>query len=244
MTIDWWTLGFQAVNVAILIWILARFFWRPLAGMIEARREAASRILAEAEAKRGEAAAAAAEAGKTRAGFSAERDAILVAARHAADQESATRRAEAERQAGQIEAAARAAMAAEREAAERAFAERAARLALEIAGRLAGRLDAGAVRAAFLDGLVETIRALPEAKRADAGGDGALQIVSAAPLPPDEQAKARARVAEALGRAVDLAFAVDPALIAGLELRGAHLVVANTWRADLDRLKTEIADVG
>jgi F-type H+-transporting ATPase subunit b len=244
MTIDWWTLGLQAVNVAILIWILARFFWRPVAAMIEARRDAAGRILAEAEAKRGEAEAEVAEAVKARAGFAAEREAILAAARTAAEQESATRRADADRRAGEIEAAARAAMAAERQAAERAFAERAARLALEIAGRLAGRLDASAVRAAFLDGLVAAIRALPDDKRNDAASDGTLQIVSAAPLSPDEQAAARRRVAEALGRAAEVAFAVDPALVAGLELRGAHLVVANNWRADLDRLKTEIADVG
>ena len=174
MTIDWWTLGFQAVNVAILIWILAQFFWRPLSAMIEPRREAASRILAEA-------AAAAAEAVRARAGFAAEREAILAAARTAAEAESATRRAEADRRAGEIEAAARAAMAAEREGAERAFAEPAARLALEIAGRLAGRLDASAVRAAFLDGLVAAIRALPDEERGDAASRADLQIVSAAP---------------------------------------------------------------
>jgi F-type H+-transporting ATPase subunit b len=244
MTIDWWTLGFQTVNVAILIWILARFFWRPLSAMIEARREAAGRILAEAEAKRAEAAAAAAAAIETRAGFAAEREAILAAARTAAEQESASRRAEADRRAGEIEAAARAAMAAERQAAERAFADRAARLALDIAGRLAGRLDASAVRAAFLDGLVAAIRALPNEKRGDAAADANLQIVSAAPLSPDEQATTRRRVAEALGRAAEVGFAVDPTLVAGLELRGAHLVVGDNWRADLDRLKTEIADVG
>ena len=244
MTIDWVTLGLQAVNVAILIWILARFFWRPLAAMIEQRREAANRMLAEAEAKRGEAEAAVAEAAKARAGFAAEREAILAAARATAEQESATRRAEADRRAGEIEAAARATMAGERQAAERAFAERAARLALEIAGRLAARLDAVAVRAAFLDGLVATIRALPDEKRGDAASGGNLEIVSASPLPPDEQAAAQRRVAEAFGGGVEVGFAVDPALVAGLELRGAHLTVANNWRADLDRLKTEIADVG
>jgi F-type H+-transporting ATPase subunit b len=37
MTIDWWTLGIQAVNVIILVWLLARFFWRPVAAMIEQR---------------------------------------------------------------------------------------------------------------------------------------------------------------------------------------------------------------
>ena len=35
MTIDWWTLGLQAVNVAVLIWLLGRFFWKPVAAMIE-----------------------------------------------------------------------------------------------------------------------------------------------------------------------------------------------------------------
>ncbi len=244
MSIDWATLGLQAVNVAILIWILARFFWRPLAAMIEARRDAAGHILAEAEAKRGEAEAAVAEAVKARAGFAEEREGILAAARTAAEAESATRRAEADRRADEIETAARAAMAGERQAAERAFADQAARLALDIAGRLAGRLDASAVRAAFLDGLVAAVRALPDDKRSDAASGGTLQIVSAAPLSPDEQAAAQRRVAEALGRAVDLAFAVDPELVGGLELRGAHLVVANNWRADLDRLKSEIADVG
>ncbi|MDU1693666.1 MAG: ATPase, partial [Bradyrhizobium sp.] len=33
MTIDWWTVGLQAVNVTILVWLLARFFWRPVAGI-------------------------------------------------------------------------------------------------------------------------------------------------------------------------------------------------------------------
>jgi F-type H+-transporting ATPase subunit b len=244
MTIDWWTLGFQAVNVAILIWILARFFWRPLAAMIEQRREAANRMLAEAQAKRGEAEAAVAEAVKARAGFAAEREAILAAAGATAEQESATRRAEANRQADEIAAAARATMAAERQAAERAFAERAGRLSLEIAARLAARLDAAVARAAFLDGLVAAICALPDDKRGDAVSGGNLQIVSASPLPPDEQATAQRRVAEAFGGDVEIDFAVDPALVAGFELRGAHLIVANNWRADLERLKTEIADVG
>jgi len=242
MTIDWWTLGFQAVNVAILVWILAQFFWRPLAAMIEARRREAARILADAESKRDEAAKAAADVVATRAGFAAEREAVLAAARATADEQSAARLAEAERRAGEIETAARGAMAAEREGAERAFAERGARLAVEIAGRLVGRLDGAATRAAFLDGLIDAVRALPDDKRADAASGGVLTLASAAALSPDEQGRARQRLGEALGRAIELAFAVEPALLAGYELRGAHLVVANHWRADLDRVRMEIAD--
>ena len=95
MTIDWWTLGLQAVNVLILIWLLARFFWKPVAGMIAARRDEVAKTLAEAEAKRAEATAAAAEIEKTRAGFAGEREAVLAAARDAAEKDRAAELAKA-----------------------------------------------------------------------------------------------------------------------------------------------------
>src|SRR5580692_11496165 len=87
MTIDWWTLGIQTANVLILVWLLGRFFWRPMAAMIEQRRAAAQRVIAEAEDKRSHAAAALAEIERTRAGFAKEREAILAAAHDAADHE-------------------------------------------------------------------------------------------------------------------------------------------------------------
>jgi F-type H+-transporting ATPase subunit b len=34
---------------------------------------------------------------------------------------------------------------------------------------------------------------------------------------------------------------VDPTLIAGLELRGPHFVVANSWRADLAKILADLA---
>ena len=56
MPIDWWTLALQTVNVLILVWLLARFFCRPVAAMIVAKRqEQASKLLADAVAARQEA---------------------------------------------------------------------------------------------------------------------------------------------------------------------------------------------
>src|SRR5450755_323750 len=110
MTIDWWTLGIQTVNVVILVWLLGRFFWRPVAAMIEQRRATAQRIVAEAEAKRSEATAALAEIERTRAGFAKEREAILAAAHEAAERARATRLAEAEKEAQSLEAATKAAI--------------------------------------------------------------------------------------------------------------------------------------
>ena len=125
MTIDWWTLGLQAINVLVLVWLLGHFFWRPVAAMIEQRRVTAQKALADAEAKRTEAAAALADIERTRAGFAQERDAILKAAQETAEQAHAARLQEAAKEAAALEAAAKAAIARDKEAAEKAWAERA-----------------------------------------------------------------------------------------------------------------------
>ena len=165
MTIDWWTLGLQAINVLVLVWLLGHFFWRPVATMIEQRRITAQKALADAEAKRTEAAAALADIERTRAGFAQERDAILKAAQETAEQAHAARLQEAAKEAASIDAAARAAIARDKDAAEKAWADRASRLALDIARRLAARLDGPAVQSTFLDWLLKEIRGLPPAAR-------------------------------------------------------------------------------
>src|SRR5579862_8543742 len=106
MSVDWWTLAIQAVNVLVLIWLLGRFFWRPVAAMIEQRRLAASRILDEAETSRAEAAAALAAIERTRAGFAEERKAILAASHDAAERAYAERVEQAAKDAESLRAAA------------------------------------------------------------------------------------------------------------------------------------------
>lgn len=245
MTIDWWTLGLQTVNIAILVWLLGRFFWRPVAAMIEQRRATTQASLTDAETLRAEAAAALAGIARTRAGFAAERDAILAAAQDAAAAAGKARLAEAAVAAAALEEAAKARIAQERADAEKAWARRAEALATDMAGRLAARLDGAAVRAAFLDWLVQGLRAQPEAVRqAAAAADAGLEATTATPLDPAEQDRCRALIGEALGGQPEIAFKVDPALIAGLELRGPHLEVGNSWRADLARIQKELAHGG
>jgi len=237
MTLSWWTLGIQTVNVAILIWLLGRFFWRPVAAMIEQRRAMAQRIVAEAEAKRGEATAALAEIERTRDGFAQEREAILSKAHEAAEQERATRLAEAEKEARSLEDAMKTTIAREKQAVDKAWAERASRLAVDIAERLAARLDGPAVRAAFLDWLVKEIRALPTPAREAAAAEGVtLEATSATALLPADQDRYRELIGAAFGVHPQIVFKSDRTLIAGLELQGPHFIVSNSWRADLTKI--------
>ena len=50
MQIDWWTLGLQAVNALVLIWLLAHFLFRPVVYAIAARQKAVGQLLADAKA--------------------------------------------------------------------------------------------------------------------------------------------------------------------------------------------------
>ncbi len=241
MTISWWTLGIQTVNVVILIWLLGRFFWRPVAAMIEQRRTTAQRIVAEAEAKRSEATAALADIQRTRAGFAGEREAILTEAHEAAERERTTRLAEAEKEARSLEAAAKATIEKEKQAVDKAWAERASRLAVDIAGRLAARLDSPAVRSAFLDWLLKEIQALPVPARQAAATEGTtLEATSATALLPADQDRYRELISRAFGAHPQIVFKADRALIAGLELQGPHFIVSNSWRADLTQILTDL----
>ena len=241
MTIDWWTLGFQAVNVLVLVWLLQHFFWRPVAAMIEQRRAGIAASLRDAKAELDKADAAASGIAATRAGFAGEHDAILAAANTAAAAAAKVTLEAAAREAAAHTEAARAAMRAEHDADEAAWGERASALAVQIAGRLAARLQGPAVSSAFLDWLVSSVHAMPESARqaavAEAGG---FEAVSAEELAPAEQAHTKGVLAEAFGAEPQLRFRTDPGLIAGIELHGPHLALANSWRADLGQITKQI----
>ena len=243
MAINWWTLGFQTVNVLILIWLLQHFFWKPVSAMIELRRMTVQKNVDDADALRKKSAAALAEVDKTRAGFAQERDKVLADARKIADDAHAATVDDANKQAAALLAAAKTDIEKDQENAKQVWADRSSQLAVDIAGRLAHRLDGPAVQAAFLDWLVTAIQALPADQRHAAGGS-ALEAVSAEALSPADQARTGALIAKAFGSGdavPHIAFTVDPALIAGLELHGDHFTVGNSWRADLAAI---LADAG
>jgi F-type H+-transporting ATPase subunit b len=55
MLIDWFTIGAQALNFLILVWLLKRFLYKPILNAIDAREKLIARELADADAKKTEA---------------------------------------------------------------------------------------------------------------------------------------------------------------------------------------------
>jgi F-type H+-transporting ATPase subunit b len=247
MHVDWWTLALQTVNVLILIWILGRFFFRPITAIVARRQEEAKKLLADADAVRRQAEAVQATADKARAELDARRLELLDEARKEAKAERARLIAEASQEAAKLRAAATAAAELDRAEAEEALLQHARELSLEIARRLLGRLSPEAALAAFSDGLCGEIRALaPEilAGLKSASPDEPLELWSWSDLSDDQKRIVRERLADALGFEPAITFHRDDALMAGLELRGPTTIVRNNWRSDLDRIRKELASEG
>jgi hypothetical protein len=55
MLIDWFTVGAQALNFLILVWLMKRFLYKPILHAIDAREKRIAAELADADAKKAEA---------------------------------------------------------------------------------------------------------------------------------------------------------------------------------------------
>ncbi|WP_298351773.1 ATPase [Rhodoblastus sp.] len=240
MTTSWWTFGLQTVNFLILVWLLSHFFWRPVAAVIERRRQMARDLLDQAQADRDAAAQALEEARRRSAGFEEEREKILAEAWREASEARSAALVQAEAEIATLREQSRTAIAQEEEEAARVWTARAGELALTVAARLAARLDGAAVTETFLRWLTDKIAALPADVRSTLGAAGEVEIVSAAPLEPGLQRRVGAEIGAALGASLSFSYRIEPDLIAGLELRTPHLSVRNSWRADLTQILAEI----
>jgi F-type H+-transporting ATPase subunit b len=243
MHIDWWTLALQTVNVLVLIWILGRFFFRPVADLVARRREEAAKLIADADAARKEAEEIRAEAARLRAGVDAQRDHLMAEARKAAEAEKASSLEQLTSELEQHRKDAAIAIDHERAAMQRAVLARANELSIQIAGRLLERLPESAAFSAFLDGLSAELGKLPAESRqslAVSNPDHPLEVVTAATLDDKQAAMLREAIQVALGSKLPAQLSCDPKLIAGFEIRGRNVIVRNNWRADLETIRKEL----
>src|SRR5476649_276177 len=77
MLIDWFTVGAQALNFLILVWLMRRFLYRPILNAIDAREKKIAAELADAAAKKAEAQKDRDEFQKKNTDFDQQRAALL-----------------------------------------------------------------------------------------------------------------------------------------------------------------------
>lgn len=241
MRIDWWTIGLQTINLVVLLWLLGRFFFRPMTKVVAERRAAANEMLDAARAAQEKAEAATKEAEAERQRVAASRQEALEAARKEAEAQRAKLIEAAHEEARRERAEAEAALDHARGQAEAQLARQANALAADMAARLLEGPAAKLPLASFLPELEHALAALPEATREKLATEAApATLVSASALNEAEQQAVREALGRALGHEAVLAFDADPALIAGLRLSGGMAVLDVNLRADLDRVTARL----
>ena len=244
MRIDWWTLVLQAVNFAILVWLLQRFLYKPVLRLIDRRRAEIDKQYQDAREAEAREKAAEAKAEASRAAIDAERSAILELARKEAERAAKARLARAEQEAAAAREAAQKTLAKER---DEALAE-AQRVALDLGAEMARRLIDEVPIALRAEAWLERIdRHLAQMAKPDldalvrqAANGSALTVVTASPLPADTAAAWEARLRQKLGGVLPIVFAVDPKLIAGAELHFPNAILRLSWQDALASLRAEI----
>lgn len=236
MRLDLSTLALQTANVLVLVWLLQRFLFKPVMEIIARRRDEAEKILADAAAKSTQAAEREGELARQKQALQAKAEHIRAAAQASADAARVSIIQQAKNEADEKLKQAAAAIEAERAEMERQLEDAAASLAVSIAERLLTAVPPAPATAAVIAQFEQSLATLPsdriaELSRADAG----LEVVTAVPMETGERARLSSALARVLSPLPPLRFSVDPAVIAGIELRGPHAVIRNHWRADLDR---------
>lgn len=240
MRIDWWTLGLQAINFLVLVWLLWRFLYRPVKAVIEKRKELTERAFAEADTRKDAAEAARQRFEEAQAELARERQDML---KKIHEEQQAERREileEAKREADKLLESTREAIAEERESALREMRGEVAALAVELASGLLEKAGTNAAADVFLDGLEQRLRKLPaeerERLRKDLEPDDArLTVVTAAPLTPSKQDVWREMLNTSLEQKHRIDFTTDPAILGGAELRFPHAVLKFTWADQLEK---------
>lgn len=248
MLIDWFTVGAQALNFVVLVWLMKRFLYGPILAAIAAREKRVADELAGADRQRTEARAATDALATRSATFDRDRESLMATARSAAQAEGVRLVDAARAVADTLTAQRRERLAAGSGELEDLLRRRTLDGVFVVVRKVLSDLASTRLEASVCDVFAGRLRALDDETRAalaaamsDAGGVGLVR--TAFDLPEPERAVLRRTVDEVFTIASTLAFETMPALVCGIELAaGGHKV---SWNVadELSVMSRGIVDV-
>lgn len=250
MTFSWTTFALQAVNFLILVWLLKRFLFKPVANLVTQRKASISRAQSEAERAQRAADQARKDLEAQRAELDQQRQALIDQTRAQLADERAAMIEAARGEVEKLKAAARQQLDEERHSAGRELFAHTVQTAVELASQLLRQVAQAPLDQPFLEQALERLDRLAANERADLLGqlarDGGQQLVvtTAHPLDADSQAKWRAALSGRLGEAVRIVFTADQELIAGVRLGFPHATLRFSWRDNLTHAQSELIEHG
>ncbi len=243
MNFSWWTFSLQAVNFLILIWLLRRFLFKPVAAIVARRKEEIARGMTEVSVEKQKALNMQHDLQAQLASIEAERQKALEEQRAQLVDERKKMLDEARTEAEKIRSQAAARLSEERAAATQELFAQIIELAVKLAERLLRELAVTSLDHTFLTRVLDYMDHLPAQERdalASHLGESSVEITTAHPLDAGEEAEWREQLAKRIGAKAEMRFRADPALIAGAEITFPNAVLRFNWRDALATAAKEI----
>jgi F-type H+-transporting ATPase subunit b len=229
MLIDWFTVVAQIINFLVLVALLKHFLWGRLVAAIDNREKRVAGQLAEAEAKNQEAARQMEQVRAEREEFENQRAAMLVEARHQADEQRNAMVQQAREEIQKLEDGWHQDLKREQTAFLDEVRERAGAEMLAIIRRALADLASADLQHSAMQVFLQKLRTLDAAAlRALAGGE--LAVLTCEELDEQSRREVRETLQGLLGPAIHVKFERTQSFAWGVELRGSGRRIG--WNSD------------
>jgi F-type H+-transporting ATPase subunit b len=223
MLFDWFTVGAQALNFLILVWLLKRFLYKPILDAIDAREKRIAAELADADAKRAEAKKERDEFQHKNEEFDQQRAALLSKATDEAQAERQRLLDEARQAADALSAKRQEALRNDAHHLNQAIIRRTQQEVFAIARKALADLATTSLEERMGEVFTRRLREMDgKAKESLAKAlktaSGPALVRSAFDLPPKERATIQNALNETFSADIHLRFETAPDLVSGIEL--------------------------
>ncbi len=248
MLIDWFTVGAQALNFLILVWLMKRFLYKPILNAIAAREKIIAAELADAAAKKAEAKKERDEFQQKNEEFDGERAALLSKATDEAKAERGRLLDEARQAADTLSAKRRETLVNDARTLNQALTRRAGQEVFAIARKALTDLADAGLEERMAAVFSRRLREMDGQTKEKVGGaikttsEPAL-VRSVSDLPEEQRAAIQKAINETFSADVRLRFETAPDVVGGIELSANGQKVAWSIADYLDSLEKGVAEL-
>ena len=248
MLIDWFTVGAQALNFLVLVWLLKRFLYKPILRAIDARESRIAAELADADKKKAEAKAERDTFQAKNEAFDQARAALLSKATDEASAERQRLLDEARKAADGLSAKRQETLRSDAQSLNEALRRRTQQEVFAIARKALTDLATTSLEERIGEVFTRRLREMDGAAKASLGdalksaGPPAL-VRSAFDLPADQRAAIQNAVNETFSADIHLRFETAPDIISGIELSANGQKVAWSITEYLASLEKGVSDL-
>ncbi len=223
MLIDWFTVGAQALNFLILVWLMKRFLYTPILHAIDARETLIAKELAEAAASKAEAQKEHEEFHHKNEELDTQRAALLSTASEEASAERQRLLDEARHAADALSTKRQDALKTEARGLEQSLARRTQYEVFAIARKVLTDLASTGLEERMAAAFTQRLRSMDGQPKADMGealkaASGPALVRSAFDLPLEQREAIQRAINETFSADIHLRFETAPDLVSGIDL--------------------------